>query len=374
MTSRALRVMLLTSAQHWRGSGLSYSKLARGLTERGHRVDVVVASDAVAEQYERLGIAAHRLDLQRTGMREIMSVVAIARAANTEIVIVDKPRDLRIAAWVSMIRPLRIIIRYNRTGKHSRPRFVDRWTARRASAALYQSAYIRDKAHGEIPTLAQLPTFVIPNGYDTLAMMPNVAASAEWRARNGVAPDEFVVISAGFAEAEKCFDQSVEALRLLALKGVPATFVFCGDGPCRAALEANALAGRVRAIWLGMQSPDATLTAIGAADVLLHPSPVEIFGNVLAEAMSLCTPIIATRGGGNPEMLGNDGSTAMLVEDGCPDSFATAIAELRAHPERRRALAGAARARLVTEFPLALMLDRYDAMMQQVVDAPAGAR
>ena len=372
--SRQLRVMLLTSAQHWRGSGLSYSKLARGLTERGHRIDVVVASDAVAEQYERLGIPAHRLALKRTGMREIVALRAVASAADTEIVIVDKPRDLRLAAWVSMTRPLRIILRYNRMGKQGRSRFVDRWTARRASAALYQSAYIRDKAHDELPMLAQLPTFVIPNGYDTIAMTNSIAASAEWRARHGIAPDEFVVISAGFAEEEKRFERSVEALRLLALQGVDATFVFCGDGPCRAALEARARAGGVRVVWLGMQSPDATLTAIGAADVLLHPSPVEIFGNVLAEAMSLCTPIIATRGGGNPEMLGSDGSTAMLMEDGCAESFAAALAELRAQPERRCALAGAARARLVSEFPLSLMIDRYDAMMQQVVDAPAGAQ
>ncbi|MGH7622173.1 MAG: glycosyltransferase family 4 protein, partial [Gemmatimonadaceae bacterium] len=332
-------VMLLTSAQHWRGSGLSYSKLARGLAERGHRVDVVVASDAVAEQYERLGIPAHRLALRRTGVREITALLAIARAADTEVVIVDKPRDLRLAAWVSMIRPLRILLRYNRVGKQARSRFVDRWTARRASAALYQSAYIRDKAHRELPALAQLPTFVIPNGYDSLGMTHSIAASAEWRARHGIAPDAFVVISAGFAEEEKCFEESVDALRLFALGGAEATFVFCGDGPCRSALEARARAGGVRAIWLGMQSPEETLTAIGAADVLLHPSPVEIFGNVLAEAMSLCTPIIATNGGGNPEMLGNDGSAAILVDDGCAESFAAALAELHVHPERRRALA-----------------------------------
>lgn len=222
--------------------------------------------------------------------------------------------------------------------------------------------------------LAQLPTYVVPNGYDPLAMTSSVAASAEWRARHGIASDEFVVISAGFAEEEKRFEQSVEALRLLALRGVEATFVFCGDGPCRPALEARARAGGVRSIWLGMQSPDDTLSAIGGADVLLHPSPVEIFGNVLAEAMSVCTPVIATRAGGNVEMLGDDGSAAVLVDEGCAESFAAAIADLRARPERRREITAAAHARLVREFPLALMIDRYDAMMQEVANVPTGAQ
>jgi glycosyltransferase involved in cell wall biosynthesis len=163
-------------------------------------------------------------------------------------------------------------------------------------------------------------------------------------------------------------------MRLLAGRGVESTFVFCGDGPCRPALEAAATAGGVRAVWLGLQSPVEALSAIGAADVLLHPSPVEIFGNVLAEAMGLCTPIVAARGGGNMELLGHDNTAARLVDDGCADSFANAIAELHSHPERRRSLAAAAHARLIAEFPLDRMIDRYDAMLHEILDASADAR
>jgi len=374
MSHRPFRVMLLTTAAHWRGSGLSYSKISRGLAERGHVVDLVVASDAVAEQYATLGIPVHRLEVRGTGPREIMALLAIARAESTEIVIVDKPRDLRLAAWLSMLRPIRIVIRYNKMGKPGRSRFVDRWTARRASAVLYQSAYIRDKAHAELPLLAQLPTYVVPNGYDAPAIAASASPPAEWRARHGISPAEFVVLSAGFAEEDKRFDRSVEAIRLAALEGVRATFVFCGDGPCRGALEARARDAGVRAVWLGMQSPSDALTAIGAADVLLHPSSVEIFGNVLAEAMALRTTIIATREGGNVEMLGADGATAMLVEDGCAESFASALAESYANPDRRTALAAAAYERLVSTFPLSLMIDRYDDMLQGVANVPLGSQ
>jgi glycosyltransferase involved in cell wall biosynthesis len=159
----------------------------------------------------------------------------------------------------------------------------------------------------------------------------------------------------------------VDAMRLLGRRGIDATFVFCGDGPCRTALEARAREGEVKARWLGVQSPRDTLTAIAAADVLAHPSPVEIFGNVLAEAMALETPIVAMRAGGNVEMLGNDGSTAILIDDERPESFADAIANLCANPAHGRVIAAAARARLMTVFPLARMIDSYDAMMRSIV-------
>jgi glycosyltransferase involved in cell wall biosynthesis len=371
--SAALGVLLLTTAENWRGSGTSYAKLARGLGERGHRVELVVSSGLVAAEYARLGIPARQLTLERTGAREVLALLGVARANGTDIVIVDKPRDLRLAAWMSMVRRLHVVIRYNRVGKRRAARFVDRWTAARASAALYQNEYIRAKALDELPILGELQSFVIPNGYDASEMAVDPCARAHWRESQGIAPNEFVVISVGFAESEKRFDLSIDAMRLLACKGMHATFVFCGDGPCKTSLQERARAAGVETRWLGIQSPRDTLTAIAAADVLAHPCPVEIFGNVLAEAMALGTPIVAMRAGGNVEMLGCDGSTAILIDDADPESFAQGIAELCPSGERRRALAAAARARLVEVFPLARMIDAYDDMMQTLVGKAAVA-
>jgi glycosyltransferase involved in cell wall biosynthesis len=365
--SDSLGVMLLTTAENWRGSGTSFAKLARGLSARGHRVELVVSSGVVAAEYARLEIPVRKLSLERTGAREVLSLLAVARAHGTDVVIVDKPRDLRLAAWMSMVRRLHIVIRYNRVGKRRAARFVDRWTAGRASAALYQNAYIQSKALAELPILGELRSFVIPNGYDADEIAVDADAGAHWRAAQGINPDEFVVISAGFAESEKRFDLSVDAMRLLASRGLAATFVFCGDGPCRAPLEECARAAGVNARWLGVQTPRDTLRAIAAANVLAHPSPVEIFGNVLAEAMAIGTPIVAMRAGGNAEILGDDGSTAILIDEDRPEPFADGIAELRANPERRRALATAARTRLIEVFPLDRMIDSYDAMMQDLV-------
>lgn len=372
--SRPLSVMLLTTADHWRGSGISYAKIARGLTERGYRVSLVISSGALAAEYARLGIPATQLSLKHTGAREVFALHAAAAANETDVIIVDKPRDVRLSAWVSMMRPMRIVIRYNRIGRQRRQRFVDKWTTRRAFAALYQSDYIRTKALGELPILEKLLSYVVPNGYDASGIAATAAPREEWRAAHGIAPEEFVVVSAGFAEVEKRFDLAVEAVIVLAARGIRATLVFCGDGPCRAELEVRARSAGAKSLWLGVQSPRDTLTTIAAADVLVHPSPVEIFGNVLAEAMALGTPIIAMRAGGNPEMLGDDCDSSILLGHGTAETFANAIAELHASPERRRALGDAARRRITTTFPLSLMIDRYDTMLREVAGPKARAR
>ena len=129
----------------------------------------------------------------------------------------------------------------------------------------------------------------------------------------------------------------------------------------------------VKAKWLGLQSPRDTLRAISGANVLAHPSPVEIFGNVLAEAMALGTPIVAMRAGGNTEILGDDGSTAVLIDEDRPELFANGIAELRANPVFGRGLAAAARKRLIEVFPLNRMIESYETMMQHLVRTAAVA-
>ena len=112
-----------------------------------------------------------------------------------------------------MVRRLRIVIRYNRVGRRRAARFVDRWTAARATAALYQSEYIRSKALIELPILGELRSFVIPNGYDVNEISVPEAQAPNGAPRTASSPGDLVVISVGFAEAEKRFDLSVDAMR-----------------------------------------------------------------------------------------------------------------------------------------------------------------
>jgi glycosyltransferase involved in cell wall biosynthesis len=75
-------------------------------------------------------------------------------------------------------------------------------------------------------------------------------------------------------------------------------------------------------------------------DVLVAPSHQEPFGTVLAEAMAVGTPVVATRVGGLAEVV-QDGVTGRLVEPGDPVALAAAVSEVLA---RRGEMGAAARA------------------------------
>jgi glycosyltransferase involved in cell wall biosynthesis len=68
-------------------------------------------------------------------------------------------------------------------------------------------------------------------------------------------------------------------------------------------------------------------------DVLVLPSYEEPFGTVLAEAMAVGTPVVATRVGGLPEVV-DDGVTGRLVEPGAPDQLAEAVIDVLANRAR----------------------------------------
>ncbi|RMF83212.1 MAG: glycosyltransferase, partial [Nitrospirae bacterium] len=90
------------------------------------------------------------------------------------------------------------------------------------------------------------------------------------------------------------------------------------------------------------------------------PSLAEGISNTLLEAMATGLPVVATRVGGNPELVA-EGETGLLVPPGDPEALGAALASLAADGERRRRFGAAARVRAVERFSLEAMVARYAA-------------
>lgn len=97
-----------------------------------------------------------------------------------------------------------------------------------------------------------------------------------------------------------------------------------GDGPDRNMLERNAKDKGVTVHFMGQQSPAETHLAIGGASVFVLNSTYEGMSHVLLEALALRKPIIATRAGGNTEVLLHNVS-GLLIESGDTCALADAI-------------------------------------------------
>ena len=86
------------------------------------------------------------------------------------------------------------------------------------------------------------------------------------------------------------------------------------------------------------------------ADVFVFPSMWnEPFGMPIIEAMATGVPVVATRGGGIPELI-IDGETGLLVERGDAKALADAIIRLLSDEELRKSMGKAARKRAIELF------------------------
>jgi len=167
--------------------------------------------------------------------------------------------------------------------------------------------------------------------------------------RNGIephapaAPAADVPRPAVLAVARLVPQKGIDVL-LRAAVDLDATVVVAGDGPERAALEAEA-AGRVR--FLGHRTDVPALLA--AADVFVLPSRYEGTSLALLEAMGAGKAVVATAIGGTDELV-RDGVDGLLVPPDDPAALAEALERLLVDNELRARLGGAAAARVAADF------------------------
>ena len=98
-----------------------------------------------------------------------------------------------------------------------------------------------------------------------------------------------------------------------------------GDGPERAALEAEvagrAMGARVR--FAGWRTD--VLDLVAAADIVVQPTLHEAFSQAMVEAMATGVCLVATDGGALPEVTGRDGDTVLQCRAGDADDLVRAL-------------------------------------------------
>jgi glycosyltransferase involved in cell wall biosynthesis len=95
-----------------------------------------------------------------------------------------------------------------------------------------------------------------------------------------------------------------------------------------------------------------------ALDLFVLPSLREGISNTILEAMASGLPVVATRVGGNPELV-NEGETGTLVPPANPIAMAEAIRSYLLHPERLVHHGQAGRKRVETHFSIERMVNGY---------------
>ncbi len=96
---------------------------------------------------------------------------------------------------------------------------------------------------------------------------------------------------------------------------------------------------------------DAELVGLmGSAELACVPSLYEGFSLPTAELMACATPLVVSRAGAIPEVVGTDGECADLVEPGDVGELVQAIGALLDDPDRRARRGAAGRSRVLEHF------------------------
>ena len=171
---------------------------------------------------------------------------------------------------------------------------------------------------------------------------PAARTRAEVRDELGVDEGRPLVVAVGRLHPQKGYDVLFDAVARWERGGKlqPAPLVaIAGDGPLEAELAERVRSERLPILLLGRRSDVADL--LGAADLCVLPSRWEGSPFTAQEALRAGTPLVSTRAGGIPELVG---SGAELVPVGDAAALADAVVRVLGDPGRAAELAAAGRA------------------------------
>lgn len=363
------------------------ASLARGLLERGHRVSVVslapdMRCDGPPLARRRLGslelvFAPMRprawpfngwrpgyiwdlLRFERKGLRHALASVA------PDVVHAHWPYEFAWAAIDSGLphvvtchdSPFRIARYYRgwRHGAYRRVRACMAWhSLRRARCVTAVSPYMVQ----EVASLCRSAAHLVPNPVDTAraAALP-MARAPGTRAR-------VLMVCNGWSELKNP-QAGLRAFDLVARRLPDVELVLLGadyaeGGVAQRWCDEARLAARPR--FVGPVSHDEVAQWMAGSDLLLHPTLEESFGMVAAEALAAGLPVICgERSGALPWVVGEGGR---LVDVTRPEAMAQAMLELLGQGEARRQMGQAGRRGVSRRFPVAAVVQAYEALYLQ---------
>jgi glycosyltransferase involved in cell wall biosynthesis len=135
--------------------------------------------------------------------------------------------------------------------------------------------------------------------------------------------------------------------------------IIVGDGPERKHLEnlKNKLSCRDRIVFMGERK---NLNEILRwLDIFVLPSKNEGMSNTILEAMATGLPVIATKVGGNPELVSNN-ITGLLISNGDVEELRQAITYYLENPKAIKIHGKRARIETECRFSLEKMIKKYE--------------
>ncbi len=205
---------------------------------------------------------------------------------------------------------------------------------------------------------------IIYNGID-IQRFDNPADPGRKREELQVPPGARLIGCVGNMRPVKGHRDLMEAAKAIVPQFPNAHFVFVGGGELRSDMMSMSrdfgLEGNVHFPGIREDVPQ----LLACMDICVLSSLSEGFSNTLLEYMAAGRPIVATRAGGNPEVI-VDQTNGLLANKADPEDLADKILCLLRDEEKAERLGVEARYEVERRFSVAKMADRYEVLLRDL--------
>jgi len=348
------------------GSGVVAGELGRELARRGHEVHFVGAAlpGRLLPKPDRIFL--HEVPLEEAPPLGAQAFPVLLAAQLTEVVrkhgieLIHAHYAVPHAAAALLARaalgpqapPLVLTLHGSDVPEHATEghMLLLRRLVREARAVTVPSAALAARAGARL--FPELRASVIPNFVDTERFSPGPARTS----------GRVLFHASNFRPVKR----PVDLVRIFARvrSQIPATLVLAGDGPERPRVEEEARRLGVAEHVRFAGTPPDLLPLLRSADLFLLPSASESFGLAALEALACGVPVVGSRVGGLPEVVGEAGA---LFEAGAVEGMALAALRILDDAAEHARLRHLARDRAVKLFAAPLILERWEALYQRLV-------
>jgi glycosyltransferase involved in cell wall biosynthesis len=358
------------------GVALTVHGLATGLAARGHEIDLIRPRQNISHvdepgirALETRGAALPRYPGLRFGLPAPRTLRKRWTEARPDVIYVATEGPLGRSAVKTAVK-LGIPVA---TGFHTRfDTYADHYGVGFLTPVVH--GYLRrfhcranitlvptDALAAELAAMGVDHARLLRRAVDTKLFNPSKRDNA-LRESWGVDADTPVVLYVGRIAPEKNLDLAVSTFRAIQQKAPKARYVWVGDGPARAALQA----AHPDFIFVGMKRDEMLAAHYASADLFSFPSLSETFGNVILEALSAGLPVVAYNEGAAREHL-FDGVNGFRIDSGDAQAFTAAAVTLASDIDLIRHMGSAAVASVERLSPEAVIRE-FESQLNQLVE------
>ena len=317
------------------GSSAHVRSLASGLVARGVRVTVCAPVEA-DHLYDFTGAGAEHVHVPRSS--DPGSVAALREACRNADLVHAHGLHASFRAVLALSgrrTPLVVTWHNHAQAEGARAhllRLLERRVVKAATVVLGTSSDLVDRARRTGARDARLAAVAVPGPSRAAEQDDRDPLGSKIRAELG-ATGRPLLLAVGSLDRHRGYDTLLDATRAWCRLDPVPLVVIAGEGPLRSVLQRRIEDEELPVRLLGRRDDVGELLA--AADVALLPSSWESRSVLAQEARHARVPLVATRVGGIPELVGD---AAELVPYGDAKALADAVTGLLADPERRELL------------------------------------